>query len=114
MWRYSGASLPNNCPKWRHACAAGPYPPAPTSSPPRTRTRPSTLFWKRIGMPLLGLIVALLALAVAGAIYQAIATERAERAYPPPGEVVVFTRGRLAYEARPAGAVGVAAQSRVR
>jgi pimeloyl-ACP methyl ester carboxylesterase len=39
-------------------------------------------------MALLGLIVALLALAVAGAIYQAIATERAERAYPPPGEMV--------------------------
>jgi pimeloyl-ACP methyl ester carboxylesterase len=34
------------------------------------------------------LIVALLALAVVGAIYQAIATERAERAYPPPGEMV--------------------------
>jgi len=34
------------------------------------------------------LIVALLALAVFGAIYQAIATERAERAYPPPGEMV--------------------------
>ena len=29
-----------------------------------------------------------MALAVAGAIYQAIATERAERAYPPPGEMV--------------------------
>jgi pimeloyl-ACP methyl ester carboxylesterase len=29
-----------------------------------------------------------LALAVVGAIYQAIATERAERAYPPPGEMV--------------------------
>jgi pimeloyl-ACP methyl ester carboxylesterase len=29
-----------------------------------------------------------LALAVAGAIYQAVATERAERAYPPPGEMV--------------------------
>ena len=28
--------------------------------------------------------------------------------------VVVFTRGRLGYEARPAGAVGVAAQPRVR
>jgi hypothetical protein len=28
--------------------------------------------------------------------------------------VVVFTRGRLAYEGRPAGALGVAAQSRVR
>ena len=36
----------------------------------------------------MGLIVALFALAVAGAIYQAIATERAERAYPPPGEMV--------------------------
>jgi pimeloyl-ACP methyl ester carboxylesterase len=33
-------------------------------------------------------VVALLALAVAGAIYQAVATERAERAYPPPGEMV--------------------------
>jgi pimeloyl-ACP methyl ester carboxylesterase len=39
-------------------------------------------------MALLGLIVAPLALAVAGAIYQAIATELAERAYPPPGEMV--------------------------
>jgi pimeloyl-ACP methyl ester carboxylesterase len=39
-------------------------------------------------MTLLGLIVALLALAVAGAIYQAIATERAEHAYPPPGEMI--------------------------
>jgi pimeloyl-ACP methyl ester carboxylesterase len=43
---------------------------------------------RRIGKALLGLVVALLALAVAGAIYQAIATERAERAYPPPGEMV--------------------------
>src|ERR671911_370807 len=43
---------------------------------------------RRIGMALLGLIVVLLALAVAGAIYQAIATMRAERAYPPPGEMV--------------------------
>jgi pimeloyl-ACP methyl ester carboxylesterase len=43
---------------------------------------------RRIGMALLGLVVALLALAVAGAIYQAIATELAERAYPPPGEMV--------------------------
>jgi pimeloyl-ACP methyl ester carboxylesterase len=39
-------------------------------------------------MPLLGLVVALLTLAVAGAIYQAIATKLAERAYPPPGEMV--------------------------
>src|SRR5215217_6402640 len=43
---------------------------------------------RRIGMALLGLIVVLLALAVAGAIYQAIATELAERAYPPPGQMV--------------------------
>jgi len=41
-----------------------------------------------IGKALLWSIVALLALAVLGASYQAIATERAERAYPPPGEVV--------------------------
>ena len=34
------------------------------------------------------MIVALLVLAVSGAIYQAIATELAERAYPPPGEMV--------------------------
>src|SRR5215212_6780677 len=45
-------------------------------------------FMRRIGMALLGLVVVLLALAVAGAIYQAIATELAERAYPPPGEMV--------------------------
>src|SRR5215210_3247819 len=43
---------------------------------------------RRIGMALLGLIVVLLTLAVLGALYQAIATERAERAYPPPGEMV--------------------------
>jgi pimeloyl-ACP methyl ester carboxylesterase len=39
-------------------------------------------------MAILGLVVALLVLAVLGAIYQAIATVRAERAYPPPGEMV--------------------------
>jgi pimeloyl-ACP methyl ester carboxylesterase len=43
---------------------------------------------RRIWRPLLGLVVVLLALAVAGATYQAVATERAERAYPPPGEMV--------------------------
>src|SRR5215213_649289 len=48
----------------------------------------SRMFMRRIGRALLWLIVALLALAVVGAIYQAIATERAERAYPPPGEMV--------------------------
>src|ERR671910_3102926 len=48
----------------------------------------SSRFMWRIGRALLWLIVALLVLAVVGAIYQAIATERAERAYPPPGEMV--------------------------
>src|SRR5215208_2584560 len=43
---------------------------------------------RRIWRPLLWLVVALLALAVAGAIYQAIATELAERAYPPSGQMV--------------------------
>ena len=50
---------------------------------------------RRIGRALLWLIVALLALAVVGAIYQAIATEHAERAYPPPGEMVVVGGHRL-------------------
>ena len=45
-------------------------------------------FMRRIWRPFLGLVIVLLALAVAGAIYQAIATELAERAYPPPGEMV--------------------------
>ncbi len=43
---------------------------------------------RRIGKALLWLVVVLLVLAVAGAVYQGIATERAERAYPPPGEMV--------------------------
>ena len=43
---------------------------------------------RRIWRPLLGLVVVLLALAIIGAIYQGIATELAERAYPPPGEMV--------------------------
>ena len=40
------------------------------------------------GRALLWLAVALLVLAVVGTIYQAIATGRAERAFPPPGELV--------------------------
>src|SRR5215216_1386709 len=40
------------------------------------------------GKVLLWLVVALLVLAVVGAIYQAIATELDERAYPPPCEMV--------------------------
>src|SRR5215204_778197 len=43
---------------------------------------------RRIWRPLLWLVVVLLALSVLGTIYQAIATERAERAYPAPGEMV--------------------------
>jgi hypothetical protein len=44
------------------------------------------LVWTRHG--LLGLLVALVALAVAGATYQAIATARDARAFPPPGQLV--------------------------
>ena len=40
------------------------------------------------GKALLWLAAFLLLLAVVGAIYQAVATRRAERAYPPPGEMV--------------------------
>jgi pimeloyl-ACP methyl ester carboxylesterase len=43
---------------------------------------------RRIWKPLLWSVVVLLVLAIVGAIYQAIATMRAERAYPPPGEMV--------------------------
>src|SRR5215218_6234715 len=43
---------------------------------------------RRIWRPLLGLVVVLLVLAIVGAIYQAIATELAERTYPPPGQMV--------------------------
>lgn len=41
-----------------------------------------------MGKALLGVVVALLALAVVGASYQAVATWRAQRANPPPGEMV--------------------------
>ena len=40
------------------------------------------------GKAILWLVVALLVLAVVGAIYQAIATARAERAHPPPGKMI--------------------------
>jgi pimeloyl-ACP methyl ester carboxylesterase len=48
----------------------------------------SSRFVRWIGRALLWSVLALLVLAVSGAIYQAIAAERAERAYPPPGEMV--------------------------
>src|SRR5215212_9078033 len=43
---------------------------------------------RRLGKVLLWLVVVLLVLAFAGAIYQAIATALAERAYPAPGEMI--------------------------
>jgi pimeloyl-ACP methyl ester carboxylesterase len=55
---------------------------------PSVSSSTSRRFMRWIGKALLGLVVAVLALAVAGAIYQAIATELAERAYPAPGEMV--------------------------
>jgi hypothetical protein len=47
------------------------------------------------GKALLWLVVALLVLAVIGAIYQAIATQLDERAYPPPGMLVDVGGPRL-------------------
>jgi pimeloyl-ACP methyl ester carboxylesterase len=47
------------------------------------------------GKAILWLVVALLVLAVVGAIYQVIATARAERAHPPPGELVDVGGHRL-------------------
>ena len=44
--RYSGASPPISCPKSRHTCAVGPYPPAPALSPLSSQARPYTLFWR--------------------------------------------------------------------
>ena len=58
----------------------------PSASVSSSTTARRRIRW--VGKALLGVIVALLVLAVSGAIYQAIATELAERAYPPPGEMV--------------------------
>ena len=52
----------------------------------RTRPRRRLRSWIRRG--LLGLVIGLVALAVIGAIYQAIGTEIYQRIYPPPGELV--------------------------
>ena len=51
-------------------------------------SRTSSRIMRRIGKALLWSVVVLLVLAVLGAIYQAIATKLAERAYPPPGDMV--------------------------
>jgi pimeloyl-ACP methyl ester carboxylesterase len=48
-----------------------------------------------IGKALLWAVVALLACALIGAVYQAIATKLDERAYPPPGKLVDVGRHRL-------------------
>jgi pimeloyl-ACP methyl ester carboxylesterase len=50
---------------------------------------------RRTGKVLLWVVVALLVLAVIGAIYQAIATQLDERAYPPPGKLVDVGGHRL-------------------
>ena len=49
--------------------------------------------WVRRG--LVWMIAGLLALAVIGAVYQAVATEMDQRAYPPPGEMVDIGGHRL-------------------
>ena len=51
-------------------------------------TSTATRIMRWTAKALLWLVVALVVLAVIGAIYQAIATERDERAYPPPGHLV--------------------------
>ena len=56
---------------------------AQSREPPRGR---GPLLWIKRG--LLGLVIGLIALAVSGAIYQAIATDIYKRTYPPPGGLV--------------------------
>jgi pimeloyl-ACP methyl ester carboxylesterase len=58
-----------------------------------TRLRRGLGFWIRRG--LVGMAAGLLALAVIGAIYQAVATEMDRRTYPPPGELVDVGSHRL-------------------
>ena len=55
---------------------------------PLQNQRPRNRFLVWIGRSLLGLLVALIALAVIGAVYQVIATVRDARAFPPPGQLV--------------------------
>jgi pimeloyl-ACP methyl ester carboxylesterase len=61
------------------------------SEAPKRRRR--SLVWIKRG--LVGIIAGLIALAVMGAIYQAIATEIDQRAYPPPGKLVDVGSHRL-------------------
>jgi pimeloyl-ACP methyl ester carboxylesterase len=58
-------------------------------------TNTARRFTRWIGKALLWLVVVLLVLAIVGALYQAIATERAEEAHPPPGEMVDVGGHRL-------------------
>jgi pimeloyl-ACP methyl ester carboxylesterase len=57
-----------------------------TVQPQRARRRKGVGFWTR--RVLLGLVIALVALAASGAIYQAVATAIDQRNYPPPGQLV--------------------------
>jgi len=57
-----------------------------TVQPQRARRRRGIGFWT--GRVLLGLVIALVALASSGAIYQAVATVIDQRTYPPPGQLV--------------------------
>jgi len=57
-----------------------------TVQPQRVRRRKGVRFW--FGRVLLGLVIALLALAAMGALYQAAATAIDRRSYPPPGQLV--------------------------
>jgi pimeloyl-ACP methyl ester carboxylesterase len=57
-----------------------------TMQPQRVRRRKGVGFWTR--RVLLGLVIALVALAAGGAIYQAVATAIDQRTYPAPGQLV--------------------------
>jgi pimeloyl-ACP methyl ester carboxylesterase len=61
-------------------------PTATTVQPHSARRRKGWRFWIR--RVLLGLFIALSALAATGAIYQAVATAIDQRRYPPPGQLV--------------------------
>ncbi|MCE7985012.1 MAG: alpha/beta hydrolase [Caldilinea sp. CFX5] len=65
-----------------------------TSTPPRSDLRHATTArrrrWRQLRRSLIGLLVTLLLLAVAGSIYQTVATGRERRALPPPGQLVAI------------------------
>ena len=78
-----------------------------TTAPARpVRRRKGLGFWTQ--RPLLGLLVALVALAATGAIYQAVATAIDRRAYPPPGQLVDVGGFKLHINCRGASRAGSA------